>query len=158
MSSEYTDVVKKATLELFSTMMGIDLSDGGIVENRNDMESVIIITGHIGLAGDYKGNISIHFTKGMALKSISAMLGMEFDELTDDTKDAIGEIANIVTGGVKTELSKSNINFDLSLPTVISGENYSMFHTGEDENKGVIIRFDYDGESMFVEFDIKKAE
>ena len=157
MSQEYVKTVKKATTELFSTMMAMDLEVGEIVSDKKEMEKKVVITGNIGLAGDYKGNIAIHFTLGMALKSISAMLGMDFDELTDDTKDAIGEIANIVAGGMKTELSNHGISFDLSLPTVIAGEDYSIF-SSDAEKSGIIIPFNYSEETMFVEFDLEKVD
>lgn len=159
MDAQYTTSVIKATTDLFATMMMMELTPGDALSSRSEMEKEVVITGIIGLAGVYKGTISIHFSKAMALKSISAMLGMEFDELTDDTKDAIGEIANIVAGGAKTELSAHGVAFDLSLPTVIAGENYSVFHTdAARKGKGTIVPFSCDGQRMFVEFDLEKSE
>lgn len=160
MEQVYVDAVKKATLDLYGTMMSMELAPGDVTTDRSCLQGVVAITGMIGLAGPYKGNIAIHFSKDMALKSIEAMLGMAFDDLTDETKDAIGEIANIIAGGVKTELSASGIDFDLSLPTVISGENYQVFfneaNAGNDDAN--IVDFTFEGKKMFVEFDLKLAE
>ncbi len=159
MDVDYPAIVIKATTDLFSTMMMIELEVGEPIVDRTVMEEAVVITGMIGLAGEYKGNIAIHFSEKMALKSISAMLGMEFEELSDDIKDAIGEVANIVAGGAKTELSAVGVGFDLSLPTVIAGQSYSVFHSDSaKKNTGTILPFSNDGARMFVEFDIEKAE
>ena len=158
MEAVYSEALTKSVKELFTTMMSLDLEEQEIIHDRKGIEGGIAITGMIGLAGSYKGNIAIHFSKSLALKSISAMLGMEFDELTDDTKDAIGEIANIVAGGVKTELSAEGINFDLSLPTVICGENYSIFFNEADKkNDAFIFPFALGEEKIYIEFDLKPA-
>lgn len=151
--------VKKATCDLFSTMMATTLVPSEPTNDRTLVQEEAVISGIIGLAGGYQGNIAIHFSKASALKSISAMLGMECDDLSDDAADAIGEIANIVAGGTKTELAADGINFDLSLPTVIVGEDYSvLFDEHGGDREGVLIPFAYADERFFVEFDVREVE
>ena len=50
--------------------------------------------------------------------------------------DLIGEISNLVIGGAKTELIKEGYDFQLSLPTVISGHDYLIAH----QTKAPILR------------------
>jgi chemotaxis protein CheX len=137
----------------------MNITVGSATQDSSCLVGNSVITGMIGLAGTYRGTVAIHFSKGLALRSVSAMLGMETTELTDDIKDAIGEIANIVAGGVKTELSTQGISFDLSLPSVISGEHYTI-HLKDSQNvqKSTILPFTFEGNTMCVEYDIQKSE
>ncbi|MDB5048410.1 MAG: putative Chemotaxis protein CheX [Fibrobacteres bacterium] len=54
-------------------------------------------------------------------------------------KDAIGELANIVAGAAKKDLSRFKIK--ISLPTVIAGENHSI--SGSEDASGMVIPFTY---------------
>lgn len=158
MEAEHIEAVTKATTDLFSTMMSLELSAGETLTCRGDITDEIVITGLIGLAGAYKGTLAVHFTQAMALKSISAMLGMECEELSDDMRDAIGEVANIIAGGLKTELSARGITFDLSLPTIIAGNNYSVYQTEKNPASGSIVPFSLGHDRMFIELEIAKNE
>ncbi len=159
MDSGIIEAVKKATCDLFSTMMNMEIVAGDLIEDKTTIKDEVVISGIIGLAGAYKGNIALHFSKNIALKSISAMMGMDCDELTEEMNDAIGEIANIVAGGTKTELATQDVSFDLSLPTVISGNNYSIaFNDNSNKAKSVLCPFLFEDERFFVEFDIEKDE
>jgi len=51
------------------------------------------------------------------------MLGMEVEELGEDTKDAIGEIANMVAGGLKEALSGDAKKIELAIPTTVIGQS-----------------------------------
>jgi len=114
-----------ATKEVFSTMVMMDPSDDyPLKEPVNRFKCSI--TGMVGFAGTYSGVISIHCPVSLALKITSNMLGMECDEVNDDLNDAIGEIANMLGGGVKQVLSKGGLDVKLSVPTVISGEDYTV--------------------------------
>jgi len=77
----------------------------------------------IGLAGDLKGVLAIHCSESAALGIAGAMLGMECSEIDDDVKDAIGEIANMVAGGLKTALAVDGVNTELAIPTTVQGKN-----------------------------------
>ena len=52
-----------------------------------------------------------------------AMLGMEVTELDEDAKDAIGEIANMVAGGLKEALAASGRKIELAIPTTVIGKS-----------------------------------
>lgn len=114
-----------ATKEVFSTMVMLDAEDDfPLREPVNRFKCSI--TGMVGFAGIYSGVISIHCPVSLALKITSNMLGMECDEVNEDLNDAVGEIANMLGGGVKQVLSKGGLDVKLSIPTVISGEDYTV--------------------------------
>lgn len=77
----------------------------------------------IGLAGDLKGILAVHCPSAVALGITSAMLGMDVTELGEDAKDAIGEIANMVAGGLKVALAPTGKNIELAIPTTVVGQS-----------------------------------
>jgi chemotaxis protein CheX len=82
------------------------------------------------------------------------MLGMDVDEVGDDVNDALGEIANMLGGHVKQVLSKGGLDLNLSIPTVISGESYSVNCMADKDC--VIIPFSWNGEGFLVGLTLRK--
>jgi len=112
----------EATQEVFASMIFIEIepqpaSDEAVADLHANISSLI------GLAGDLKGILAIHCPENVALEITSAMLGMEVDELGEDAKDAIGEIANMVAGGLKVFLSESDKNIEIAIPTTVIGQS-----------------------------------
>ena len=144
-----------ATQEVFSTMIMMDASDDyPLKEPVNRFKCSI--TGMVGFAGTYSGVISIHCPASLALKITSSMLGMECDEVNEDLNDAIGEIANMLGGGVKQVLSKGGLDVKLSIPTVISGEDYTVNSLSDIDC--VVIPFKIDDDKFLVGLTLKKEE
>jgi len=72
-------------------------------------------------SGDFDGSFVLIFPTTLAKKSIEAMLGETLlDNDTDSILDGIGEFCNIITGSIKTNLSKKNINMAFDLPKTYS--------------------------------------
>jgi len=141
-----------ATKEVFSTMMVME------VEDQYPMQEQVTtfhcsITGMVGLAGSYTGILSIHCPAHLAMKITSNMLGMDVDEVGEDVNDALGEIANMLGGHVKQVLSKGGLDLNLSIPTVISGETYTISSVSNDT---VIIPFQFENEKFLVGLTIRK--
>jgi chemotaxis protein CheX len=144
-----------ATQEVFSTMIMMDASgDYPLREPVNRFKCSI--TGMVGFAGTYSGVISIHCPVSLALKITSSMLGMECDEVSEDLNDAIGEIANMLGGGVKQVLSKGGLDVKLSIPTVISGEDYTVNSLSDIDC--VVIPFKIDDDKFLVGLTLKKED
>jgi chemotaxis protein CheX len=51
---------------------------------------------------------------------------MEFAEIDDTVKDAIGEICNMLAGAWKGNVPELSANCGLSIPAVITGRNYEI--------------------------------
>jgi chemotaxis protein CheX len=111
-----------ATLEVFASMVFIEItteaSPGGAPESVDPELSSLI-----GLAGDLKGFLAIHCPAPVALAITSSMLGMEVTELNEDVKDAIGEIANMIAGGLKVSLANDHKKIELAIPTTVIGKS-----------------------------------
>lgn len=142
-----------ATKEVFNTMVMLDLEDSYPL--REPVTTFhCSVTGMVGLAGTYTGILSIHCPKAFALRITSNMLGMDVSEVGEDVNDALGEIANMLGGYVKQILSKGGLDINLSIPTVISGEEYTVNSMSDDNC--VIIPFTNEGERFLVALKLRK--
>ncbi len=113
--------ITEATLEVFAAMIFIDIMPGEPLKGRNDgIDSNL--TSMIGLAGDLQGVLAVHCPETAALGITSAMLGMDVVTMDDDVRDAIGEIANMVAGGLKLALVEDDITTELAIPTTVLGK------------------------------------
>ncbi len=81
------------------------------------------ITGTIGITGTQKGVLIASYSTGCALELASSMMGEDYKELTDESRDAIGEITSIITEYFITELSQSGSDFSASMPSIIVGKD-----------------------------------
>ena len=109
-----------ATLEVFASMIFIDIAaEWPSVDSLPEIEPNV--SSLIGFAGDLKGILAIHCPSAVALGVTASMLGMEVTELNEDVKDAIGEVANIVAGGLKAALASNNKKIELAIPATVIG-------------------------------------
>ncbi|MDR3089186.1 MAG: chemotaxis protein CheX [Desulfobulbaceae bacterium] len=122
---EISEQLAAAVAEIFSTMIMMDVT---VVQTAPERTSTFTdsISGVIGLAGTQKGVLALHFPVPVALAVTSSFLGMEVAELGPDVEDAIGELANMLGGSVKTMLTDKGRDIQLSMPTTISGGHYDF--------------------------------
>lgn len=144
-----------ATREVFSTMVMMEVTDAYPLKEPVTRFKCSI-TGMVGFAGIYSGVISIHCPVDLALKVTSNMLGIECGEVNEDLNDAIGEIANMLGGNVKQVLSKGGLDVKLSIPTVISGEDYTV--NSLSDNDCVVVPFKVEGFTLLVGLTLKKED
>ncbi|MBM9537444.1 chemotaxis protein CheX [Desulfobulbus alkaliphilus] len=114
-----------ATMEVFNSMVFIEV----VPETSGKTEVLAVDTNLIsciGLAGDLKGVVAIHCPAAVALEITGAMLGMDIEELGEDCKDAIGEITNMVAGGLKTALAPFGSNVELAIPVTVIGSSFRI--------------------------------
>ena len=78
------------------------------------------VTALIGFSGDAAGSVALCFGFDVASKATSAFAGTEITPEHEDFGDALGELANMVAGGAKSDLEGLDVN--ISLPTVVIGQ------------------------------------
>ncbi len=151
---EIRDKIIETTQEIFSSMVMMDVSasEEPVTESSVHSES---ITGLIGLAGTYKGVLAIHMPNMVALAVTSSFLGMDVEEINADVEDAIGELANMLGGNVKTILSESGRDINLSLPSTISGREYN-FQLASEAAERTVICFEAEAGRFHVELQLEK--
>lgn len=150
---EISDKIIESTIEIFTGMVMMEISVAGeplfkLGPLKNS------ITGMVGLAGIHKGVMAVHFPKQVALNVTSSFLGMEVEEINADVQDAIGEIANMLGGNLKTILSDRGKDIQLSLPSTIYGDEYSF--TSQADVDQIILPFQTPDELFYVEVEIER--
>lgn len=146
------DKMIEATKEIFSTMVMMDITVKNVMDTHGPLYDTI--TGMIGLAGTHKGVLAVHIPYPVAKAITASFLMMDVEEINSDVHDAIGEIANMLGGNVKAILSEKGRDIDLSLPSTISGSEYSF--SSDKEVETVIIEFETGQGSFLVEMDLEK--
>ncbi len=153
MDNKLIQAVRDTTLDVFQTMVSMDpVPDEPIHGDKAPLNGGI--SGIVGIAGKVKGTITIHFDKKMAAKVASNILEEDIEEINEDVEDAVGEIANMVAGGAKTKLFKSGIAFDISIPAVIAGEDYTM--ETKMDGEAALLPFTVGKEKFFVEVSLQR--
>lgn len=147
----YTEQIAEATCEIFSSMIMLEVTPKEATK-RISHAFKNSITGMVGLAGTVRGNLSIHLPEAVATAVTAAFLGMEVEGIDDDVCDAVGELANMLAGAVKTALDPSGSDIKLSMPSTIYGESYHLDCL--DCAVSVLIPFDLDGREFSVELQL----
>ena len=148
---EIQDKMIDAAKEIFSTMIMMEISVEEVLEEHGPLHDTI--TAMIGLAGTHKGVLAVHLPYPVALAITSSFLMMDVEEINDDVHDAMGEIANMLGGNVKTILSDNGRDIDLSMPSTIAGSEYS-FQSDKDVER-IIVKFSTEKGSFMVELDLE---
>ena len=85
------------------------------------------VTGIIGVHGDVSGFITVNMAERVAMSAVGGLLQESFPGLCHQVVDGVGEITNIVAGGVKNGLAGSPWAFrSVTVPSVIIGQNYHI--------------------------------
>jgi chemotaxis protein CheX len=130
MNVNFINPVLKSVLNLLSTMAHIDPKVGApIVKNKNTIIPGKNISGLMSMIGR-KGNasIAITFSEAAILHIAKKMLPGEVSKIDGMVIDLVGELANMVLGGAKSELENGGYYFKLSMPTIIFGTDYLIAH------------------------------
>jgi len=140
------------TKDVFSSMLGMEVTPQEPV--AAGMTHLKSISGIIGLAGSVKGMLAVHAPEKTALAITSGFLGMAVEEINEDVQDAIGELANMLAGGVKLTLTENSSEIKLSVPSVIFGDTYNV--SAPAKAMAFIIPFTIEGGLFYVEFHLIK--
>jgi chemotaxis protein CheX len=140
--------IVEATQEVFTTMLMEEVSAGAPLETRNE-RFTDSISSIVGMAGANKGAVAVHSPVNVACRITELFLGMEVESLDDDVKDAMGELANMITGNVKGKLEEQGQDIRLSIPTTVDGDNYTVECPGKHE--GTIVPFSFQDCRFLVE-------
>lgn len=120
--------------EVFETMLSMNLSFMSQTPDFSGDGNRIV--GSVGFAGQAVGMVSLHVTESFAKEIAADMLGMDPDEFESEEEihDVIGEISNMIGGSLKSRLCDSGYLCDLSIPSITSGQDFSI------ESKGWVVK------------------
>ncbi|MBL8174966.1 MAG: chemotaxis protein CheX [Bryobacterales bacterium] len=116
----YQSETAQIVTDVFQTMLGmqVEATAEQWVPQPGTMTSAIFF------AGNWKGAVLIECTELQARRWTAKLMSIpEPDSITDDVRDAMGEIANMVGGNLKSVLPSG---VGLSMPSVVQGRDYSL--------------------------------
>lgn len=142
--SSWKAILECAAVEVFEMMAGVHLepSPSPAEESRGEQ------TAMVGMAGALCGMITLRCSQRASAKLASLMLGQDAASSPTTARDALGELCNMVAGNFKAKINALKDRCVLSVPTVITGEDYSM--EAADPNEGVTVALTFDGELVWV--------
>ena len=105
-------------------------------------------TAMVGLAGALCGMTTLRCSKATASKLASLMLGDDAASNPATSRDALGELCNMIAGNFKAKISNLADSCMLSVPTVITGEDYVM-ETVE-PSTGLTLTLSFDGQPLWI--------
>jgi len=118
---EFPPLLEQSAREVFQIMLGCELDPPTEVPSPESFE----FTAMVGLAGELCGVITFRFSAQSAMLITSKMLGGDSKYPDEQVWDAVGELCNVIAGTFKNKLTRISERCMLSVPTVITGANYS---------------------------------
>lgn len=118
--------VAEAITEVFETMFSLALAPVDTV-SASSLQGKRLVSS-VCFAGDATGVVSVHVGEELARRMAANMLGVEPEEIDDETAihDMLGELGNIVTGGLKSALTDTGLRCALSTPSVTVGTDFMI--------------------------------
>jgi len=139
--------LETAVREVFDIVLGAKIGSGDGLELR-----ATELTAMVGLAGQLCGVLSIRCSLQSAALVTSKMLGTEISDGDERVWDAVGELCNVVAGNFKNKLGAAADGCMLSVPTVITGNDYQT-HSLADAGS-LDVTFNFEGGIIVVSLEI----
>ena len=134
--------------EVFSTMLGIEIPAGEIIDAGAAEDVHCEVVALIGVAGAWAGAGSVSCSAATACKICSQMLMTDAPSVNEEVLDAVAELTNMIVGNVKTALETKVGPLGLSIPTVVFGRNFRTKTSGVPN--WLLLRFQWDSEIVTV--------
>jgi chemotaxis protein CheX len=113
------------------------------------------VTGCVGFAGEHvTGAVYLHLPAPFAAGVAAAMLGLPPAELGEaEVNDVVGEVTNMLTGGLKSWLCDSGAECAVSTPAIIRGAAFAIEPVPDVAREWLI--FNCDHNRVVVEIHVK---
>lgn len=125
MIDEIDQMVDSAVSDVFSTMLRMPVSR---VPDEPHLNGAEYVAASVGFNGDMNGVVYSYCTNSFARNVTCNLLGLEDSEIEDDAmvNDAMGEIANMIVGQIKSALCDRGLPCVLTIPSIVRGQNFSV--------------------------------
>ncbi len=111
---------------------------------KDDYKMMGDISGVMELNGAASGSVVVSMPSRLACLVVGNMLGEPpAEELTQDVRDAVGEIINMISGQAKASLVKTKYHFTISIPSVVTGPGHEIAHQKGTPN--IVVLFEGSG-------------
>lgn len=118
----------ESAANVFNTMLDCPLKRTSL-RLKTEAQPAHEVSAIIGLSGMHVGSLVLSLSREVALKATERLLLVEFDDVTADVVDAVGELSNMIAGGAKAAMA--HLNLSLGLPNVIVGKCQKIYFPGD---------------------------
>ena len=122
-SLEPWDYVTKASAETMISTCGVSIAPSAEDGDAAGEDMMVAI---ISLVGEVDWSVSLGLPRETATGLAASFAGFEISFEDPEMSDAVGELANILGGQVKSLLSRQGVKANISLPTVMSGRGLDI--------------------------------
>ena len=151
--SQLGEYISRHFVDVFGSMLGL----GAVLSQKTQAQPFSMrVSGAAGFAGEsLAGAIYIHLSEPFARRAAMAMLGRSEDDLISpaEVNDAVGEMANLLAGGLKSWLCESGITCAMSASAIIRGTSFVIEPNSDVERERLI--FECGEELVTVEIHLK---
>ncbi|CAK7039818.1 MAG: hypothetical protein DELT_00732 [Desulfovibrio sp.] len=117
----------KATTTILATMAGLTATPG-VPYVKKDQTATGDISAIIGVTGPKNGTISVSFSTNSAMGLVTGMLGDDIMDIEQDMQDAVGEVANMISGQARAAIAENGLILQGSTPSVVVGKEHKIHH------------------------------
>ncbi|MGM0607439.1 MAG: chemotaxis protein CheX [Candidatus Muiribacteriota bacterium] len=126
MRVEYINPFVESAISVLAEMAGATFTRGDLALKTFPMVSkgLVIV---IGVAGEIEGRVLYDMDKKTAMKVAGLMMGgEEVNEYDEMVASALAELGNIISGNAISQLNDLGFTFDITPPTLFSGDKLEM--------------------------------
>jgi chemotaxis protein CheX len=127
MDVQYINPFVEATLHVLKTVAHTEVSSGKPFLKK-DKVARGDVTGLIGLTGEVSGTVSVSFSEKSIFAIVTKMFGEEVSSMSEEIGDAVGEIANMISGQARQVLEGMGRPLQAAIPSVIMGKGHQICH------------------------------
>lgn len=117
----------KATVSVLAIMASMSVLPGKPYVKKGQV-ACGDISAIIGVTGPKNGTISVSFPFESAKALVFGILGDDVENLEQDMQDAVGEVANMVSGQARASIAELGLVLQGSTPSVVVGKDHSIHH------------------------------
>ena len=126
MDKNLVRAVALSTQTVFQDLINWEMRVDGITVKKGPTNGNAELNAIISFSGTLSGAFVLHCSEALSAAIASEMLGLKCEEGSTDAKDAIGELLNMIVGGVKNHYQSQRDPFRISVPTIVTGTDFSV--------------------------------
>ena len=132
----------QATINVLSSMTGLSPVPGKPYVKKTD-KAQGDVSAIVGITGCKSGAVALSFSQSCAIALVMGMLGDAIEDIIADTRDAVGEITNMISGQARATLSEMGLPLQGSTPSIVFGANHSLSFPGQGTTVAIPFETDY---------------
>lgn len=149
MIEDLDKLVDSAVTDVFQTMLGMAMRRVPPSPDLSNGEPQV--AGSVGFVGKVTGVLYIYASVAFARRITGTLLQLADHEIDSDemVNDAIGEMANMLVGHMKSCLSDRGMACALTIPSIVRGSHFSVEPVSS--VRGQMFAFETSGSHVFIE-------